>query len=160
MSYNEKNSGEGFIQVASFLSEIMVNKPVEMVFSEVSNPENGPYFFDQVIEVNKLTEDPIGPGVTYRETRQVRGFKIEAKLEIITYEPNKQYSIRNEPPGLNVIYDYEFSPTENGTSIKFKARVKTKGIRNLIMKPIIVNILKKEDGNHLENIKKYVEALS
>ncbi|HWO77065.1 MAG TPA: SRPBCC family protein [Bacillus sp. (in: firmicutes)] len=142
----------------SYTDTIEVNKPLKEVFAAVSNAENGPHFFDNVEKVEKITDGPIQIGTKYKETKQIRSYKAEAILEVADYVTNKQYKVKSEPNGLIVWNEYTFTPTEQGTKIEFKMKIQTKGIRNLLTRPIIVNILKKENETHLSNIKKFLEA--
>ncbi|MET3699133.1 polyketide cyclase/dehydrase/lipid transport protein [Bacillus oleivorans] len=142
----------------SYTDTIEVNQQLEEVFAAVSNAENGPHFFDNVEKVEKLTDGPIQIGTKYQETKRIRSYKAEAILEVVDFVLNKQYKLKSEPNGLIVLNEYTFTSTEKGTKIEFKMKIQTKGIRNLLTKPIIVNILKKENENHLANIKKFVEA--
>ncbi|GAA0340574.1 hypothetical protein GCM10008967_33670 [Bacillus carboniphilus] len=143
----------------SFSNTIEINKPIDEVFSAVSNFLQYPDIFDHVEEMAKITDGPIEVGTKFKETRLIRGFKAYATLEILTYNPSKQLVVKNEPSGLVIVQDYIFEQTGQGTRVQLTSKVKTKGLRNLLTKPVMTKILKKEDVENLESFKKYIEGV-
>lgn len=130
-----------------------------MVFLEVSNFLNYPEIFEHIEEMQKITDGPIDIGTRIQETRLIRGFKAHATLEIVTLEPSKRLVVKNEPSGLVILQDYVFEQTGQGTRVQLTSKVKTKGLRNLLTKPVMTKILKKEDVENLEHFKKYIEGI-
>ncbi|MGP4059356.1 hypothetical protein [Halobacillus sp. H74] len=55
-------------------------------------------------------------------------------------------------------YHYSFIETSEGTRVDFKGELYTEGLRNKLMKPLVKKIIKKEDQDHLEHMKKFIET--
>ena len=64
--------------------------------------------------------------------------------------------MQNVTSGIQTVYRYNFQPERDGTRIDLVCEVKAKGI-NKLMLPLVVSILKKEDGDHLQRVKKVLE---
>ncbi|WP_181349094.1 SRPBCC family protein [Thalassobacillus sp. CUG 92003] len=141
-----------------FLEEqVVIKQPLSVCFERMTDFTNSPQFMENVIEVEALTEGPVREGFQFKETREIRGRKASAVIEVVSYEPNKKYTVRSEQSGIEVIYHYAFLETTVGTKIDFTGELMTKGFRNYMLKPLIKKIIKKEDQHHLEHVKAVME---
>ncbi|WP_371933446.1 hypothetical protein [Halobacillus litoralis] len=81
-------------------------------------------------------------------------------MEVTDFDPNRKYSVRSHQHGLDLRYHYEFVQTSEGTRVDFQGELYTEGLRNKLMKPLIKQIIKKEDQDHLQHLKKFIESSS
>jgi hypothetical protein len=107
--------------------------------------------------MEQITPGPIGVGTRYRETRLMNGKEAQAELEIARFEPPSDYAMRNETNGIETIYHYTFTPEQEGTQVDLVCQVNASGLKKAML-PMVVSILKKEDGDHLERLKASIEA--
>lgn len=142
----------------AFSDRINIDRPITEVFEFISDLRNGPKMNEDIIKVEKLTEGPIAVGSKFIETRVIRGRNAEAKIEVVQYEPSTVFSAQSDANGLKVTYHYQLSEGNLGTNVKFHCEVKTSGIIMTITKPLIIKILKKEDGDHLKYIRRALES--
>ena len=133
-----------------------VARPPKEVFDFIAASDNAPKIVPSVTSMVKLTEGPVRVGTRYRETRLMSGKEHQAELEIVEFEPTQKYAMRNVTDGIETVYRYNFQPERDGTRIDLVCEVKAKGIKKLML-PMIVSILKKEDGDHLQRLKKVLE---
>ncbi len=133
-----------------------VARPPKEVFDFISASENAPKIVSSVTSMVKLTEGPSRVGTRYRETRLMNGKEQQAELEIVEFEPTQKYAMQNLTEGIETIYRYNFQPERDGTRIDLVCEVKAKGIKKLML-PLVASILKKEDGDHLQRVKKVLE---
>ncbi|WP_141430917.1 SRPBCC family protein [Bacillus sp. 03113] len=143
--------------MADFRSSIIIKKPLQEVFQYMVDMENATEVMVNVVEVEKITEGPIGAGTKYLETRSIRGKKAKAEIEYTQFEENQSYTASSEVNGLEVTYYYQFHEVEEGTHVEFEANIHTTGLFMKLTKPFIVNIIRKEDGNHLQYVKEALE---
>ncbi|MFE4196639.1 SRPBCC family protein [Paenarthrobacter sp. NPDC056912] len=136
-------------------SEHIATSPQE-VFKVISNPTEATKFLDNIKESKKLTEGPIAAGSTFRETRIVSGKEASADLLVNAYEPDTHVSISTEAEGIKVAYDYRLSPEDGGTRLKWVCELESNGLRKMML-PMVAAIMKKEDGDHLQKLKAYLE---
>ncbi|CDQ18644.1 SRPBCC family protein [Halobacillus karajensis] len=139
---------------------VTIGKPLEDVFTTATNFTISPEIMDTVVAVDILSEGPVKEGYRFQETREIRGRKARSIIEVTDFDPNRKYSVRSYQHGLDLRYHYQFVQTSEGTRIDFQGELYTEGLRNKLMKPLITLIIKKEDKDHLEHLKKFIETSS
>lgn len=144
--------------MADFRSSVIIHKPVKEVFQYMAGMENVHEVMPIVSKMEKLTEGDIGKGTKFKETRLVRGKEIFAEVEYIQYEENHSFTSRSNSNGLIVEYKYVFHEIEEGTQVELEAFIKTSGLRMKLTRPMIVKMIKREDGYQLENLKNMLES--
>ncbi len=138
------------------LNEYIARSPKE-VFEVLSNPTRATEFLDNIKESKQLTDGPIAVGTKFRETRVVNGKEAAADLLVSVYEPNTNIGISTEAEGIEVTYHYHLSPEGDGTRLTWTCELEASGLRKMML-PVVAAIMKKEDGNHLQQLKSYLEA--
>lgn len=142
--------------MAGFQLEETIARSPEELFDILSNPERAADIVPNVTNMEKLTDGPVGVGARYRETRVIDGEAHETELEVVRYEPPTDYAVRNVTGGVETVYHYRLTPQGNGTRIVMEATVSGSGLRALVA-PVLAVILKREDGDHLTQLKAAVE---
>ncbi|MBM7702402.1 SRPBCC family protein [Metabacillus iocasae] len=143
--------------MSAFQDHVIVNVPLERAFAFASNMEHAPKMMKHILKVEKLTEGPIQVGTSYKETRAIRGKEASAILTVVEFVPNERYSVQNEVQGLETIYHYRFEGDGERTHIHFSCDINASTFMMKLVKPLFTRIIKKEDGNHLQEIKKAIE---
>jgi uncharacterized protein YndB with AHSA1/START domain len=138
------------------LRELISHSPKE-VFDFITSSDNAPKVVQSVKSMVKLTEGPVRVGTRYRETRLMNGKEQHAELEVVAYEPNQKYAMKNVTEGIETVYQYTFHPEANGTRVDLVCEVRAGGLKRFML-PMVASILKKEDGDHLQRLKKALEA--
>jgi carbon monoxide dehydrogenase subunit G len=138
------------------LEEHIARSPKE-VFEVLSNPTNATQFLDNITESRQLTDGPIAVGTKFRETRVVSGKEATADLVVSDYEPNTHIGISTEAEGIKVAYHYRLAPENGGTRLTWICELEASRLRKMML-PMVAAIMKKEDGNHLKQLKSYLEA--
>jgi Polyketide cyclase / dehydrase and lipid transport len=127
------------------------------VFDFIVSSDNAPKIVQSVTSMVKLTEGPVRVGTRYRETRLMGGQEHQTELEVVEFDPSRKYAMQNINDGIETVYRYHIQPERDGTRIALVCEVKAKGIKKLLL-PVVISILKKEDGDHLQRLKKALEA--
>ena len=143
--------------MAGFSMKEWISRPPQDVFDFITTPDNAPKVVASVKSTVMLTDGPIHVGTRYRETRLMRGKEEHAELEVVAYEPNQKYAVKNLTEGIETVYRYEFQPEANGTRVELVCEVRASGARKLMI-PLVVAVLKKEDGDHLQRLKNVLET--
>jgi carbon monoxide dehydrogenase subunit G len=134
------------------MSERIARSPRD-VFEFITTPDNAPTILPSVQSMVKLTEGPVGVGTRYRETRLMNGKAEQAELEVVDYVPGEKYAMRNLTAGIETVYRYTFRPEGGGTRVDLACEVRARGLKKLLL-PLVVSILKREDGDHLQRVKR------
>ena len=143
--------------MAGFKMSEWISRPPQNVFDFITTPDNAPKVVHSVKSMVKLTEGPVRVGTRYRETRLMRGKEEHAELDVVAYEPNQKYAVKNLTEGIETVYQYTFQPESNGTRVDLECEIKAGGVKKLML-PLVASILKKEDGDHLQRLKKALET--
>jgi hypothetical protein len=138
--------------MAGFELNEWVGQSPESVFDFMTNSDNAPRMNTGVKEMVKLTDGPLGVGTRLRETRIMNGKEAQADLEVIAFERPRLYGVVNEQEGFRTTYTYVLTAENGGTRIKLTAQVQAGGLKKL-MEGLVAGILKKEDGDHLVQLK-------
>jgi len=141
----------------AFSDEVTIAKPKEEVFSFAANMDNSTNVMPNVVNIEKLTEGPVGVGTKYRETRDIRGKQASSVIEVVEYQPDERYSVESTMEGLQTIYHYWFTEEGGETKIRFECEINTSTLKMKLVKPVFKRIMKKEDGDHLQHMKKAIE---
>ena len=143
--------------MADFHASVIICEPIEEVFAYFADMANASAYMNKVISAEKLTEEPIGVGTKYKEIRNVRGNRVYAEIEYLTFDKNKAFTRRSSSNGLMVDYAYRFSEIPEGTQVEFEGTVHVKGLKMLLMRKFLVKMVKSEDNDHVQNAKEALE---
>lgn len=141
----------------AFIQDVYIDASIETVFKTATDFNNSVFIMDNVVGIEMLTEGPVQKGTKVKEVREVRGRTIESILVFTEYVANQKYSVTSENNGIFIEYHYSFHPQESGTVVNFEGFIRTKGFKNTLLKPVVTAIIKKEDGNHLDRLKEFIE---
>lgn len=134
------------------LTEWIQEEPAE-VMAFATNPDNAPKVMKSVQKMEEITKGPLKVGTRYRETRLMNGRSATAELEVTAYDKEAGiYSVTSEQSGISATYHYTFKPENGGTRINLVCEASGKGLMKLMV-PLVVRVMKKEDGEHLRHLK-------
>lgn len=142
--------------MAGFSATAWINASPQQVYDFMLEPTNVSKVMPNITRYEKLTDGPVRVGTRYRETRLIRGQEATSEIEVTAFEPSHRYAATSIHSGITTTYDYRFAPENDGTRVDLTAEVSGAGIKKLIV-PVVVGIIKKEDGDHLMQLKTAVE---
>lgn len=134
-----------------------INAAPESVFAVMTDPGWAPDVIKNVKQMEKLTDGPVRTGTRFRETRVVNGKEAQTELTVIACQPPRHYAVSTEQSGITVTYTYTLVPENGGTRVQLHANITGGGLKKLAL-PVVASIMRREDGNHLENLKTAVEG--
>lgn len=138
-------------------TSIIIRRPITIVFAFVTDPENLPKWASRTYDVTKNSEAPIGVGTTFLGVGRFLGQRIASPQEVIEYEPNRKYAIKNSSGPLNFVFRYTFEPMEGGTKIVCIGEVEPSAFFKLAG-PIFVSAVKRLCETDLSHLKNLLEA--
>lgn len=134
-----------------------IAKPPKQVFDTIADLTNASKFLDNIKESKKTSAGPIGVGTTFRETRIMGGKEASTDLLVTAYEPHAHLGVSTEVEGIKVEYHYHLAPEAGGTQVRWVCELEASGLRKMML-PMVAGIMKKEDGDHLQKLKAYLET--
>ncbi len=144
--------------MTGFESTTYINRPIADVFDFIGDPTKGAEVLENTLKCEKITPGPIAVGTRFQETRLMNGQEAESELVISAYDRPHLVTVTNKTEGVTTNYHYHLSETGQGTAVRWVCELKASGLKKLVL-PVVVGILKKEDGDHLEKAKAALESI-
>lgn len=134
-----------------------INAAPNTVFEGLINPQIVSQVNPGIKEMEKLTDGPVQTGTRFRETRIIDGKEAQTELTVVSCDSPTTYAVSAEQSGITVLYTYTLNPENDGTNIQLKCDISSGGVKKLML-PLVASIMKREDGNHLAQLKTVIEA--
>ena len=142
------------------IDETVINRPVNEVFSFVTNLQNSSKISDHLNETKILTNGN-GLGDQYSRKLVIHGFENEQTVTVTDYEKERLFQTSTELFGVPVVHTYRFISDGNGlVKIQLLKQSLRNGWVDGIYQPFVTHQLTRpeHDGQHLSKLKKAVEA--
>jgi uncharacterized membrane protein len=111
-------------------NSITINRPLEEVFSYVTDPENIPNYQKDVVAI-KAPDKPAKVGTRYTETRKFMGRDLETTVEVTTFEPNKRFGLKAVDGPVPFEAEVTFERAGEGTKVTTKIKAEPGGFFKL-----------------------------
>jgi uncharacterized membrane protein len=139
---------------------VVINRPVEEVFSYTSNPENFPQWAATVREVRRDSpgRGPLREGGRFTATQKALGRSFEAPFEVIDYEPNRRYAHRGtegHPVPVTMVFAYE-RLSSDGTRFTPRIEAEPGGFFGVVG-PVFERVLRRQMRTNLKTLKELLE---
>jgi uncharacterized protein YndB with AHSA1/START domain len=148
------NGGGGVI---AFETTARIKRPIEDVFSYVSDPLNLPRWNSAVQAVHRRSAGAKGVGSTYLMERQLPTGRAVDELEVVASAPPHTFAIRAPTGPTPFLYRYQFAPANGETVMTLEAEVELTGAATLLPQLARRAIRKGVDDN-LATLKRILEA--
>lgn len=138
-------------------SSVQIAKPLEEVFSFVSNPTNEPRWHTDVQEVASPSEGvQLGTRMTW--TLSFMGRR-DMELEVVDFVPNQREQLQAQGPmmGMKPTITYLFERSGAGTKFTRRVDMELTGAWKL-MTPMAGTMVRKRNAGFAENLKKTLET--
>jgi uncharacterized protein YndB with AHSA1/START domain len=109
--------------VISFETRTRISRPIEEVFSYVSDPLTFPRWNSAVQDVQKTSAGDAGAASTYSMVRDLPNGRAVNKLEIVAIERPSEFVIRASEGPTPFHYRYRFSAENGETVVHLSAEV-------------------------------------
>ena len=136
---------------------ITIKRPIEEVFTYVSDAQNGPQWQSALVESRRITKGPLGVGTQFSGVRKFMGRKMESIMQYTTYEPNKKVVFKSISGSSPFEQTFLFESTAEGTRLTTRLELQTSGLMGLA-KPLIASGLKREVDTNFGILKDILES--
>lgn len=133
-----------------------IDAPVEEVFDYSTNNKNDPAWMEEVVNVRKTSDGPIGVGSTFVNYVEFLGRSFDDSHEIVDYEPNKRMTILQKTGPVPFKATYLTQPVEDGTRFSMHIEAEPGGFFKLAS-PLIRRQLQRQYEKNLANLKAILE---
>jgi uncharacterized membrane protein len=136
---------------------IVINRSIGEVFAYVCDLTNAPEWQTGLIEVRKMTSEPIGLGTRYTFVRKFLGRRLEAGNEFTAYEPNAIVTFKTTSGPMSVEASYLFKPVPAGTQVTCRMEMNPRGFSRLA-EPLIAASIQREMSAEFGYLKDLLES--
>jgi uncharacterized protein YndB with AHSA1/START domain len=138
-------------------TSITINRSVEDVFAYVTDVTNDPAWHTDALEVEKLTEGPIGMGTRWRVRFKPSMGVSEGNMEVVAHTANHTQTMHGQLGPMEPTITYVVEPTDGGTTFTRRVQIKVSGWMK-IMSPMMGMMTRKRNQGFPENLKRVLEG--
>ena len=113
--------------MARVSGEILINRPVEVVFDYVADQRNEPLYNARMLRSEKITDGPIGVGTRFRATARSGRRVVEMLIEITEYERARRLGSRTTMSSVEVNGGLTLEPVDGATRMRWSWEVSPRG---------------------------------
>jgi uncharacterized protein YndB with AHSA1/START domain len=140
------------------VGSLIIARPVEEVFTYLSNFSNLPYWNSAIIQSNYKWAAPEVLGSTFVATFKFLDKQINTTCIVVEYEPNRQLSWRSISSPMDFFIRLSFEPFFEDTKLSYT--VERKLLQGLFAQPspALLNVAKSQFEIGLESLKILLES--
>ncbi|SRR5216683_1459005 len=110
--------------MATIEHEIVIDRPVDVVFDFVADQSNEPYYNPHMVRSEKITAGPVRVGTQFRSAVESMGRVAEKLIECAAYDrPRLLATITTMKQG-DIAYKLTFEPAASGTRMHWSGQVR------------------------------------
>jgi hypothetical protein len=138
--------------------EIVIGRPVDVVFDYVADQSNEPRYNPQMVRADKITAGPVGKGTQFRSAVASRGRTAEMVIECTGYDRPRLFATTTTMTQADISYTLRFEPAATGTRMRWSGQVRPKGAIRLAG-PLITWLGKRQEQRIWASLKRHLEAM-
>ncbi|MFN2233149.1 MAG: SRPBCC family protein [Anaerolineales bacterium] len=106
---------------------VLINRPQQEVFDFVTNLTNDPEWQSNIESVEQMSDGPIGVGSTWRYVTKFLGRKNETEIQMTSYDPPHQSSVKAVSGPLPFENTHKFQDQDGGTMLTLTGQIEIGG---------------------------------
>jgi uncharacterized membrane protein len=141
----------------TFEHSVFIKRPPQEVFDYMTTPANTPKWQSSSESAEWISEGPVGVGSTWRAQNKFMGRKIEATLEITSWNPPNEHSFKAIGSPVPFENTVKLEDKEGGTQLILTGQAELGGFFKLA-EGMVGKQLDKQMESDLANLKQMMEA--
>jgi hypothetical protein len=134
---------------------IVVNKPIDLVFNNVTCMKGCVNWMTTVMKAEKLGDEPVKVGTQYKQSYKFMGTVGEVVTTIQHYNPPYEFGFVD--PSVPLEFHYTFEEVPEGTRVRARLTLVPRGMGNLDPEMVIERSQKQFEID-LNNLKTMLES--
>jgi uncharacterized membrane protein len=118
--------------MASAARSIVINRPVEDVWTFVTDGSNATAWRSGVLDVSRVSGNGLGE-VWKQGVRGPGGRRVDADYDVTAWEPGRRMAFRAIAGPVRPTGEYRFEPAGGGTRLSFSLEAPLSGLKGLLM---------------------------
>ncbi len=145
--------------MARIEGEIVIGRPVDVVFDVVADQRNEPAYNRAITGAEKLTDGPIGVGSRFRATAAARGRQVEMLIEYTAYDWPNMLASTTRMATADIHGVLNFDPYPGGTLLRWTWELTPRGAFRLLT-PVIAGLGRRQEQRIWNSLKRQLETAS
>ena len=142
--------------MARINGEIVIDRPLEVVFDFVSDECNEPRYNPQMLSVEKLSPGPIGSGTQFRAQMKSGSRTLPLLLEFTTFERPVRLGSHSSFSGVAVDGELIFEAVGDSTLMRWVWNITPSGALKLLT-PLVVWMGRRQEARIWSDLKRCLE---
>lgn len=142
--------------MARINGEIVIDRPLEVVFDFVSDECNEPRYNPQMLSVEKLSPGPIGSGTQFRAQMKSGSRTLPLLLEFTTFERPVRLGSHSSFSGVAVDGELTFEAVGDSTLMRWVWNITPSGALKLLT-PLVVWMGRRQEARIWSDLKRCLE---
>lgn len=160
MIANELDAPEtqrGGAAAVNIAGEIVINRPIDVVFDFVADERNEPRYNPRLRRVEQTTPGPIGRGTRFcAETIATMGRTAEMVIEYTDFKRPTRLASSTHMSAMDIHGTLTFDPVPAGTRMRWAWVITPRGLLKL-MRPLVARLGKRQERAIWAGLKSYLE---
>jgi len=109
----------------------LIDKPVNDVFTFITNPANMSKWNSAVVSLEQVTPGAVGMGTKFKSVGEMMGRRIEGEMQVVAFEPDSKYGFQMDAGPVQVNVTLTFKTVGTGTKLSLNAQGNPGGLFKL-----------------------------
>jgi Polyketide cyclase / dehydrase and lipid transport len=137
--------------------EIVINRPVDVVFDFVADERNEPRYNPRLRRVEQTTPGPIGRGTRFRaETTATMGRTADMVIEWTDFERPRRLASSTYMSAMDIHGTLTFDQVPAGTRMRWWWEITPRGLLRLV-RPLVARLGQRQERANWAGLKRYLE---
>ena len=143
--------------MARVRGEILINRPVALVFDYVADQHNEPIYNPRMLRSEKITDGPIGVGTRFRATARSGRRVVEMLIAITQYDRPRRLGSRTTMSSVDVNGGLTFEPVDGATRMSWSWEVSPRGPLRLLG-PLVAHLGRRQEQTIWSGLRTQLEG--
>lgn len=143
--------------MAQVEGEIIIKRPVEVVFDFVADERNEPRYNPKMLRAEKVSAGPIGRGTRFQAASRSMGRTVPMTIEFTDFERPRQLTSSTQVSGMAIEGTLTFTPLPEGTRMRWSWHIEPQGVFK-VMTPLVAQMGRRQERTIWTSLKHYLEA--
>lgn len=136
---------------------ILIDRPVQDVFTFLSNPLNLPKWQTMIAKIDPVSPGPVQVGSKFTVHSEMLGRKIDGVMDITEYEPPVKFGFKNVAGPMQVHATATLKPVGTGTKVTLTAQGEPGGVFK-IAEGVLAKQVQSQMEENLKRLKSVLES--
>ena len=142
--------------MARIEGEIVVSRPVDVVFDYVADQRNEPQYNPRMVRADKVTPGPVGQGTRFRSAVRSMGRDADMLIEFTGYDRPARLASTTTMRQAVTTGALTFEPVPAGTRMRWSWQLEPRGFLKL-MTPLVARMGDRQEQENWTNLKHFLE---